>query len=131
VTVSKGATSGQVLVTEKGDSLTYYDVFSYDNLVFFTTAMTPEMMLAALRAYIVEQTVLGNIDAQLQTSLLAKVDATICALDRSDTGDAKVVINDLKALISQVEAQADKKITPEVAAAIIEQANDIITAVGG
>lgn len=40
-------------------------------------------------------------------------------------------MNDLKALINQVEAQVDKKIDAEVAAEIIERANRIIAELGG
>jgi hypothetical protein len=40
-------------------------------------------------------------------------------------------MNDMKALINQVEAQTDKKITPETAAEIIQQANATIAALGG
>jgi hypothetical protein len=40
-------------------------------------------------------------------------------------------MNDLKALVNQVEAQTDKKIMPDVAAKIIDRANAIITALGG
>jgi predicted metal-binding transcription factor (methanogenesis marker protein 9) len=64
-------------------------------------------------------------------SLLAKVDAALAALDRGNPNDAKVVMNDLKALTNQVEALVDKKITPEAAAEIIQRANDIIAELGG
>ena len=97
---------------------------------FEALAATPETMLAGLRAYIVEQVGLG-IDAEMEVSLLAKVDAAIAALNRGNPNDAKVAMNDLKALINQVEAQTDKKIKPDTAAAIIERANAIITALGG
>ena len=54
----------------------------------------------------------------------------IAALDRDNRNDAKVAMNDLKALVNQVEAQTDKKITPEVAAEIIQRANAIIAVLG-
>jgi len=54
----------------------------------------------------------------------------LAALDRGNPNDAKVVLNDLKALINQVEAQVDKKITPEVATEITQRANKIIAALG-
>jgi hypothetical protein len=88
-------------------------------------------MLAALRAYIVEQVALGRIDVELETSLLAKVDAAIRALERDNANDAKVAMNDLKALTNQVEAQTDKKIMPETAAEIIERASAITATLGG
>jgi hypothetical protein len=98
---------------------------------FEAPPVTPEAMLANLRAYIVEQVGLGNIDAEMETSLLSKVDAAIAALARDNPNDAKVAMNDLKALVNQVEAQTDKKITPETAAEIIQRANAIIAVLGG
>ncbi len=98
---------------------------------FEALAATPEMMLAGLKAYIQQQVVLGNIDAEMEVSLLAKINAAIAALDRGNTNDAKVAMNDLKALVNQVEAQTDKKIKPETAAEIIQRANDIIAVLGG
>jgi hypothetical protein len=98
---------------------------------FEALAATPETMLAGLRTYIQQQVALGNIDAEMEVSLLAKVNAAIAALNRGNPNDAKVAMNDLKALINQVEAQTDKKIKPDTAAAIIDRANAIITALGG
>lgn len=98
---------------------------------FEALAATPETMLAGLRAYIVEQVGLGTIEAEMEVSLLAKVDAAISALNRGNANDAKVAMNDLKALVNQVEAQTDKKIDAGVAAVIIERANAIIAALGG
>jgi len=92
---------------------------------------SPETMLATLRAYIVEQVALSNIDAELEISLLAKVDAAIRALDRGNPNDAKVAMNDLKALTNEVEAQTDKKIAPETAAEIIDRADAISAMLGG
>jgi len=91
----------------------------------------PEGMLADLSSYILQQVAWDNIDAEMEVSLLAKVNAAIAALNRGNPNDAKVAMNDLKALINQVEAQTDKKIKPDAAAAIIERANAIITALGG
>jgi len=96
----------------------------------FEVAADPEIMLANLRAYIVEQVALG-IDAEMEVSLLAKVDAAIAALNRGNPNDAKVAMNDLKALVNQVEAQAGNKITAVAAAEIIVRANAIIAALGG
>jgi hypothetical protein len=103
----------------------YVDMGAFEAL-----AATPETMLAGLRTYIVEQVGLGNIDAEMEVSLLAKVDAAISALNRGNANDAKVAMNDLKALINQVEAQTDKKVDAGVAAVIIERANAIIAALG-
>ena len=98
---------------------------------FEAPAKDPETMLAGLKAYIQQQMVLGNIDAEMEVSLLAKVDAAIAALARDNPNDAKVAMNDLKALINQVEAQTDKKITLETAAEIIQRANAIIAELVG
>ena len=88
--------------------------------------ISPEMMLADLAQYIMDEVVNGNIDVEMENSLLVKVDAALSALERDNPNDAKVAMNDLKALVNQVEAQTDKKITLEVAAQIIDQANDIV-----
>lgn len=92
---------------------------------------TPETMLAREALFIMDQVDAEQIDPELETSLLAKVDAAIAALDRDNPNDAKVAMNDLKALVNQVEAQAGKKITQQAAEGIIQRANDIITALGG
>ena len=44
---------------------------------FEALAATPETMLAGLRTYIQQQVALGNIDAEMEVSLLAKVNAAI------------------------------------------------------
>jgi hypothetical protein len=67
----------------------------------------------------------------LEASLLAKLNAATAALDRGNPNDAKVAMNDLKALINQVLAQTDNKITGEVAAEIVERANQIIASLDG
>ena len=68
---------------------------------------TPETMLAGMALFIMDEVDAGNIDTELEGSLLAKVDAALAALDRGNPNDAKVVMNDLKALINQIEAEAD------------------------
>jgi hypothetical protein len=98
---------------------------------FEALAATPGTMLAGLRTYIQQQVALGNIDAEMEVSLLAKVNAAIAALNRGNPNDAKVAMNDLKALVNQVEAQAGNKITADAAEAIIVRANAIIAALGG
>jgi len=89
---------------------------------------TPEMKLFDLATFIVDS---GNIALELKGSLLVKIDATLAALDKGNPNDAKVAMNDLKALINQVEAQEDKKITLEAAAEIIQRTNAIIAHLGG
>jgi len=73
----------------------------------------------------------GDIAPEMQTSLLAKINAAIDALVKGNASASKVAMSDLKALVNQVEAQTDKKITPSVAAEIISRANRIIVALGG
>ena len=97
----------------------------------FETLAEPEMMLAGLALFIMDEVDAGNIDAEMEVSLLAKINAALAALDRDNPNDAKVAMNDLKALVNQVEAQTDKKITPETAAVIIQRANAIIAVLGG
>ncbi len=89
---------------------------------------TPEMKLFDLATFIVDS---GNIAPELEGSLLVKIDAALAALDRGNPNDAKVAMNNLKALINQVEAQTGKKITAEAAAEIIQRANEIIAVLGG
>ena len=91
----------------------------------------PELMLARLRAYILEQVSISNINLDLEGGLLDKVDAASETLARGNPNSAKTAMNNMKALINQVEAQTDKKIEADAAAAIIEIANQIITALGG
>lgn len=89
---------------------------------------TPTVMLAGLALSIMDEVDAGNIDSELERSLLAKVNAALAALDRGNPNDAKVAMNDLKALINQIEAQVNKKITPEAAAEVIQQAKAIMAA---
>ena len=96
----------------------------------FEALADPETMLAGLALFIMDKVDAGNIDAEMEGSLLAKINAALAALDRDNPNDAKVAMNDLKALINQVEAQTDKKITPDVATEIIDRANAIIAALG-
>jgi len=104
--------------------------------IFFDNAtvvvqVTLEEMLSETAQFIMDEVDSGNVDPELEGSLLAKIDAALAALDRDNPNDAKVAMNDLKALINQVEAQTDKKITLEAVAEIIQQANTIITTLGG
>ena len=92
---------------------------------------TLEEMLAELDTQILTEVSLGSIDVELERPLLAKVDAASAALARGNKNAAKVAMNNLKALINQVEAQIDKKITSDAAEIIIDSANDIIAALSG
>jgi hypothetical protein len=93
--------------------------------------LPPQAMLAETAVYVMEQADLGKIAPELEQSLLAKIDAASAALDKGNPNEAKVVMNGLKALINQVEAQIDKKITPDVATEIIRRASAVIRVLGG
>ena len=92
---------------------------------------TPEEMLVDLYTQILTEVSLGSIDVELETPLLAKVEAASAALARGNKNDAKVAMNNLKALINQLEAQIDKKITSDAAAEIIQKVNAIIAVLSG
>jgi hypothetical protein len=90
-----------------------------------------EVMLADMAVFVTNQVGLGNIAPELEESLLVKIGAALAALNRDNPNEAKVAMNDLRALINQVEAQTNKKITPEAAAEITRRANAIIAALDG
>lgn len=92
---------------------------------------TPLNQLSNLVKLINYSVASGGIAPEMQTSLLAKINAAIDALVKGNSSASKVAMNDLKALVNQVEAQTDKKITPPVATEIINRANRIILALGG
>jgi hypothetical protein len=94
-------------------------------------ASSPEAQLVNMEHLIQDQVGAGSIAPELEGPLLAKVGAALSALDRGNPNDAKVAMNDLKALVNQVEAQTDKKIDPDAAADIIARATSIIAALGG
>jgi hypothetical protein len=86
-------------------------------------------MLGTLSAFIAAPTV-GTIDPVIAPSLTAKVNSALAALSRGNENDAKLAVNNLKALVNQVEAQTDKKISWAAADAIIAQVNAIVDALG-
>ena len=92
---------------------------------------TPLNQLGNLVKFINYSVASGDIAPEMQTSLLAKINAAIAALVQGNPNASKVAMNDLKALVNQVEAQTDKKITPAVATEMITRANRIILALGG
>jgi hypothetical protein len=92
---------------------------------------SPANQLSNLTKLILYSVAAGAIEPELETSLLAKVAAASDALAKANPSAATVAMNDLKALVNQVEAQTDKKITPEIAAEIIAWANRVITDLGG
>jgi hypothetical protein len=103
----------------------------FNGSILYLNLNQPPILIAGLGLFIMDEVDSGNIAPELEGSLLVKIDAALAALDRGNPNDAKVAMNDLKALINQVEAQIDKKITPEAAAEIIQQANATIAALGG
>jgi len=106
-----------------------YEEINYSIYFFSLTDIqlggSPEQKLNGLITFILGE-VPENIAPELVVSLLAKVDADLAALARGNPNDAKVAMNDLKALVNQVEAQTDKKISQEAATGVIQRANDII-----
>jgi len=93
--------------------------------------LPPEVTLVETALFIMDEVDSGNIDPELEESLLAKIDAALKALEKDTPNAAKVATNVLNALINQIEAQLGKKITPEVGVEIIQRANAIIAALGG
>ena len=106
-----------------GDGVAVVDMGAFE--------VCPKTMLPQLKAYILEQVALGNIDAEIEMGLLAKVEAAIVALNRGHANDIGTVINALQALINQVEGQTGQKITAEAAAGIIERIGAIMAILGG
>jgi len=96
-----------------------------------TLATPVTQMLNDLVLYILTEVGSGNIAPEMEVSLLAKIDAALAALDRGNPNDAKVAMNDLKALVNQVEAQTEKKISGEAAEMIISNAIAISDKIGG
>jgi hypothetical protein len=91
---------------------------------------SPANQLANLAKLIQAGIATGKIALELQTSLLAKISAASDALTRGNPNDAKVAMNELKALVNQVQAQTDKKIDPDMAGEIISRAGQIILTLG-
>jgi parallel beta-helix repeat protein len=86
--------------------------------------------VVALEALITYGVATGEIDPELATGLVAKVDVALAALARGNRNDAQVAMNQLKALVKEAEAQAGNKITPAMADEIVALANGIIAALG-
>jgi hypothetical protein len=108
---------------------TYWLPVAYDMTFRTWVQVSAEEQLLDLDDYIAAAIVDGGlVDPELEEPLLAKVDAAIAALQRGNPNDAKVAMNDLKALVNQVEAQSGNKIDPATAEGIIARANEIIAA---
>jgi len=72
----------EYVYVDTDENVVYGKAGSLSRFALFVEAVgSPETMLDALRFYIVEQVAMGSIDAELETSLLAKVDATIRTLE--------------------------------------------------
>lgn len=65
---------------------------------------------------------------QLRNGLVAKVEASIHSVDH---GVDQAAVNDLNAFIYQVEAQRNKKISPEAADMLIGYAQNLINIIQG
>jgi Regulator of chromosome condensation (RCC1) repeat len=98
-----------------------------DRVVITVTPAT----VGGLSSLLGAEAVGAGVDAAMQASLLAKVKAAAAALTRGDPNSAKAATNILRALVNQVEAQKDKKITAERATAIVAKANAVIANLGG
>jgi hypothetical protein len=84
-----------------------------------------EPTVLAVRDCVVHAAHAGHIDNQGVTqSLLAKLDAAQAALDRSQ---ATVAVNNLKAFVQAVDAQAGKHIVAEHATHLALHAEHVIT----
>jgi len=84
----------------------------------------PPTMLNELKGFITAPA--SGVDPVIGTSLTAKVNAALAALDR---GKEKTALNNLNALLNQVRAQTGKKISTEAADAITTQVEAIIDAI--
>jgi hypothetical protein len=92
---------------------------------------TPQTQLASLDELIAACVGEQSIAPELQSSLVAKINAAIAALNRGKPNDAKVAMNELKALVNQVQAQSGNKIDAAAAAEIILGADLVIEQLGG
>lgn len=101
---------------------------------FLVTVLGPTGTLDKLASDIMnapaDPATLGGMAPGIKDSLLAKLNAALAALARGNKNDAKVVMNDLKALVNEVQAQTDKSISPGAAAAITAAANRLIGMLG-
>jgi hypothetical protein len=123
---------------ENGDEINLtFDCQPGATVTLSAPSIDPVQMLIDLGLYIMDQVdqyqepippdnELIGIAPELEVSLLTKVDAALAALEKGNPNDAKVAMNDLKALVNQVEAQTDKKISQDSATGIISRANEII-----
>jgi len=91
----------------------------------------PESQLTMLDKLIAYHVDAGGVAPEIGQALQAKVDAALAALARGNNNDAKVAMNELKALVNYVQGQTGKKVTAEAAAAIIDRANAIIATLDG
>ena len=102
---------------------------------------SPEQLLSDLGIYILDQVdqyqepippdiELIGIAPELEVSLLSKVNAALAALEKGNPNNTKVVMNKMKALVNQVSAQTDKKVSEEAGEVIIGSATAIADSLG-
>ena len=102
---------------------------------------SPEQLLSDLGIYILDQVdqyqepippdiELIGIAPKLEVSLLSKVNAALAALEKGNPNNTKVVMNKMKALVNQVSAQTDKKVSEEAGEVIIGSATAIADSLG-
>lgn len=68
----------------------------------------------------------GEVAAQIQSSLLAKLDAAGAALARNKPNSLRTAVNNLEALVRQIDAQSGKKIDAQAAAAMVERLERLV-----
>jgi hypothetical protein len=90
-----------------------------DEQVVTVVPGSPENQLSNLGKAIEQAVASDDISSEIVDSLLAKVDAAMAALDRGNVNDAKTAMNQLKALINEIEAQSDHMIVPATALELI------------
>ena len=100
--------------------------FGMDNLLFSQIVATPcraSVQIGALAGFVAGL----NIQHGIRTSLLAKLQD---AINAANNGDIATACADLQAFTNEVSAQAGKKIAQSDASQLVEQAQDIRTALG-
>lgn len=85
----------------------------------------PREMLTELMLLVMNEYYLGNIDAELAWDSLVNVQAALAALDSDNPDAAAAAMNNLKSLINEVVSPRNNTITPEAAAEITQQADEI------
>jgi len=95
------------------------------NLAEAQLTFTVEATLASLRAAVVQLVAAGQVAPETEQPLLATLDAAAAALAR---GDLRAAQGALRAFTAQLKALAGKKLSPEVAALLLADAETILEA---